>query len=309
MPPSPPTRNGLAASALRRSRRRKEAALGYLLVSPPLVLFGVFVFYPLVKNVQLALYRNPPFPHLPRRYVGLDQIVDVLGSSDFRSSLGATVLFAVVTVPVGLLVGLQLAVVAHRRLRGIAVYRTIFASTVTSSVAVAAVIFGTLFNPVVGWLPALGLQPDPPILDNPTWALLGVAAVTAWQNVGLSFVVMSAGLQAVPESVLEAAELDGAGPWRRFWSVTVPLLSPTVLFALVVGTIFAFQSYGQFDLLTPEGAERLGTNVLTFEIVTALRERQDPGVAAVLTLALFAVTLVLTLVQLRLLERRVHYAE
>lgn len=292
-----------------RQQRRKEAALGYLLVSPPLVLFGLFVFYPFAKNFQLALYRNPPFPHLPKRWVGLEQIGDVLGSGDFSSSLGVTVLFALVTVPTGVLVGLQLAVAAHRRLRGIGIYRTIFASTVTSSVAVAAVIFGTLFNPVVGWLPALGFEPDPAILDNPSWALLGVSAVSTWQNVGLSFVVMSAGLQAIPDELLEAAELDGAGPWRRFRSVTVPLLSPTIFFAVVVGTIFAFQSYGQFDLLTPEGSRRLHTNVLTLEIVDALRERQDPGVAAVLTLALFAITLVLTLVQLRLLEKRVHYAQ
>jgi sn-glycerol 3-phosphate transport system permease protein len=298
-------RRGTVTSA---RQRRREAALGYLLVSPPLVVFGVFVFYPLARNVQLALYRNPPFPHLPKRYVGTDQIVDVLTSSDFRSSLVATGLFALVSVPAGMLLGLQLAVAAHRRIRGIGVYRTIFASTVTSSVAVAAVIFGTLFNPVVGWLPAVGLRPDPAVLDNPRWALVGVAIVTIWQNVGLSFVVMSAGLQAVPEELWEAADIDGAGPWRRLWSVTVPLLSPTIFFSLVVGSIFALQSYGQFDLLTPEGAERLHTNVLTFEIVTALRERQDPGVAAVLTLALFALTLVLTLLQLRLLERRVHYA-
>jgi sn-glycerol 3-phosphate transport system permease protein len=273
------------------------------------VLFGVFVFYPFARNFHLALYRNAPFPHLPRRYVGLDQIADVLGSSDFRSSLASTALFALISVPAGVLGGLALAAAAHRRLRGIGLYRTVFASTVTSSVAVAAVIFGTLFNPVVGWLPALGLEPDPAVLDNPSWALLGVALVSTWQNVGLSFVVMSAGLQAIPDEVLEAAEIDGAGGWRRFWSVTVPLLSPTLFFAVVVGSIFAFQSYGQFDLLTPQGSERLGTDVLTFEIVTALRERQDPGVAATLTLALFAITLLLTLVQLRLLERRVHYAE
>jgi sn-glycerol 3-phosphate transport system permease protein len=292
----------------RRSQRRREAMLGYLLVSPALLVFGVFVFYPFAKNFQLALYRNPPFPNLPKRYVGLEQAGDVLGSDEFRESVWTTVVFALMSVPAGIFLGLALAVAAHRRLRGIGIYRTIFASTVTSSVAVAAVIFGTLFNPVIGWLPALGFSPDPPVLQNPDWALPGVALVSVWQNIGLSFIVMSAGLQAIPDELLEAAEIDGARPWRRFWRVTVPLMSPTIFFAIVVGSIFAFQAFGQIDLLTPSNEEVLGTNVLTYYIFTTLRERQDPGVAAVLAIALFVITLLLTLAQMRILEKRVHYA-
>ena len=292
----------------RRAQRRREAALGYLLVAPALVVFAVFIFYPFAKNFELALYRNPPFPHLPRRYVGLDQAVDVLTSADFRESVWTTVVFAILSVPAGIFLGLALAVAAHRRLRGIGIYRTIFASTVTSSVAVASVIFGTLFNPVIGWIPALGFNPRPPVLENPDWALPAVALVSVWQNIGLSFIIMSAGLQAIPDELLEAAEIDGARPWRRFWRVTVPLMSPTIYFTIVVGSIFAFQAFGQIDLLTPSNQKLLGTNVLTYYIFSNLRERQDPGTAAVLAIALFAITLLLTLTQMRLLERRVHYA-
>jgi len=279
-----------------------------VLVAPALVVFAIFVFYPFAKNFELALYRNPPFPHLPRRYVGLDQAVDVLTSADFRESVWTTVVFAILSVPAGIFLGLALAVAAHRRLRGIGIYRTIFASTVTSSVAVASVIFGTLFNPVIGWIPALGFNPRPPVLENPDWALPAVALVSVWQNIGLSFIIMSAGLQAIPDELLEAAEIDGARPWRRFWRVTVPLMSPTIYFTIVVGSIFAFQAFGQIDLLTPSNQKLLGTNVLTYYIFSNLRERQDPGTAAVLAIALFAITLLLTLTQMRLLERRVHYA-
>jgi sn-glycerol 3-phosphate transport system permease protein len=292
----------------RRAQRRREAALGYLLVAPALVVFAVFIFYPFAKNFELALYRNPPFPHLPKRYVGLDQAIDVLTSADFRESVWTTVVFAILSVPAGIFLGLALAVAAHRRLRGIGIYRTIFASTVTSSVAVASVIFGTLFNPVIGWIPALGFNPRPPVLENPDWALPAVALVSVWQNIGLSFIIMSAGLQAIPDELLEAAEIDGARPWRRFWRVTVPLMSPTIYFTIVVGSIFAFQAFGQIDLLTPSNQKLLGTNVLTYYIFSNLRERQDPGTAAVLAIALFAITLLLTLTQMRLLERRVHYA-
>jgi sn-glycerol 3-phosphate transport system permease protein len=131
--------------------------------------------------------------------------------------------------------------------------------------------------------------------------------VTVWQNLGLSFLVMSAGLQSVPDDLLDAAAVDGARPWTRFWRVTVPLLTPVLFFAAVVGTILAFQSFGQIDLLTKGGP--LGkTNVLTYFIVTELRVRNDPGTAAVLSIALFVITLGFTWLQMRLLERRVTYA-
>lgn len=228
-------------------------------------------------------------------------------NSDFANSFRVTVVFALLTVPVGIGLGLGLAVLAHQRLAGIGVYRTIFSSTVATSVAVASVIFGTLLNPQVGLLPWLGLQASPSILDNPRWALYAVAVTTIWQNLGLTFILMSAGLQAVPDELLEAAQVDGAHPWTRFRRVTLPLLSPTIFFAFVVGGIFAFQTFGQIDLLTNGGPVKK-TNVLTYSIYTTLRAQQDEGRAAVLAIALFAVTLGLTLVQLRLIERRVTYA-
>jgi sn-glycerol 3-phosphate transport system permease protein len=282
----------------------KERGLGYLMLLPALVVFGVFVFYPLFHNVYLGFYRSPPFPGLPSRYVGLDQYKDVLTSRDFLDSLKTTVLFAIMTVPAGIAAGLALALVAHQQLRGIAIYRTFFSSTVATSVAVASVIFGTLMNPQVGLLPWIGVNPHPPILQNPTWALPAVALTTVWQTLGLTFILMSAGLQSVPDDLLEAARVDGASAWSRFWHVTLPLLSPTIFFAVVIGSIFAFQTFGQIDLLT-QGGPLNKTNVLTYFIVTELDG--DPGKAAVLAVALFLLTLLLALAQIRLLERRVTY--
>ena len=236
--------------------------------------------------------------------MGFDQYRDVLSSQDFHDSLKTTVLFVLMTVPAGIAAGLGLAILAHQQLRGIAVYRTIFSSTVATSVAVASVIFGTLLNPPVGLLPWLGLTTHPPILQNPDWALPAVAVVTIWQNLGLTFILMSAGLQAVPDDLLEAARVDGASAWSRFWHVTLPLLSPTIFFAVVVGTILAFQTFGQIDLLT-QGGPLEKTNVLTYFIYTEISS--DPGKAAVLAVALFLLTLALGLAQIRLLERRVTY--
>ena len=291
-----------------RSRRKlKEAGLAYFLLLPALLIFAVFIFYPFLKNFQLATQQVPPFPGLPTKNVGLDQFGDVLGSKDFLNSLWTTVLFALITVPIGLILGLALAKVAHQKLKGIAIFRTIFSSTVATSIAVAAVIFGTLMNPQVGLLPWLGINPQPPFLENPGLALPAVAVATIWQSLGLSFILMSSGLQSVPDDLLEAAEVDGAGAWSKFRNVTLPLLSPTVFFAIVVGTIFAFQTFGQIDLLT-QGGPIKKTNVLTYYIYSTLRESRDPGKAAVLAIALFVITMLLTLFQLRFLERRVHYA-
>jgi sn-glycerol 3-phosphate transport system permease protein len=289
----------------RFSRSTREAGLAYLLILPALTIFAAFIFYPFLKNFYLGFFKTPPFPGLPKRYVGFDQYRDVLTSSDFLDSLRTTVTFALLTVPAGIAFGIALAVLAHQRLKGIGVYRMIFSSTVATSVAVASVIFGTLLNPQVGLLPWLGLTTDPPILENPSWALLAVAITTIWQNLGLSFILMSAGLQAIPDDLLEAAEVDGAGPWSRFRHVTLPLLSPTIFFAVVIGGIFAFQTFGQIDLLT-QGGPLKKTNVLTYFIYTELR-RPDDGKAAVLAIALFGVTLLLTVIQLQVLERRVSY--
>ncbi|MDQ1519868.1 MAG: sn-glycerol 3-phosphate transport system permease protein [Actinomycetota bacterium] len=291
----------------RFSRKTREAALGYLLVLPSLLVFGTFVFYPFFKNFQLSLYRVPPIPGLPKKYVGLQQFQDVLGSHEFRNSLKVTLLFAVMSVPTGIVLGLLLAVLAHQRLRGIGIYRTIFSSTVATSVAVASVIFFTLLNPQIGLLNyLLGRGGSLSLLEDRTWALPSVAAVTVWQNLGISFILMSAGLQAVPDELLEAARVDGAGVWSRFRNVLLPLLSPTLFFATVVGGILAFQAFGQIDLLT-QGGPQEHTNVLVYAIYSSVFKANDDGKGAVLAIALFVVTLLLTLVQLRFLERRVQY--
>lgn len=290
-------------------RKRKEAGLAYLLLLPALAIFGVFTFYPFLKNFKLALYQNPPYPGLPAKYVGLSQVTSVLGSSAFHQSLISTFLFVIMVVPTGLIGGLLLALAAHKEIKGMAVFRTIFSSTVVSSVAVAAVVFGTLMNPIVGLLPWLGLNVHPSILQSPTWALPAVAMIAIWQFLGLSFIIMTAGLQSLPEEVLEAARLDGAGTWTMFWRVTVPLLSPTLFFGLVIGTIYAFQSFGQIDILIgPANSAFTHTNVLLYYVYQALSIQNDPGLAAVLSIVLFAILLVVTLLQMRFLEKRVHYA-
>ncbi len=290
-------------------RRLREAALGYLLILPALAAFGLFVFYPLVKTAYLGFFLAPPTPNLPSHYVGLQQYQQVLGSSDFRDSLGRTGLFVLFTVPLGIVLGLALANLAHKKVPGIRAFRTIYSSTIATSVAVASVVFFTLLNPEVGLLSYLfGKEGGNGILADPHWALPAVALVTVWQNIGFTFILMSAALQSLPEDVLEASKVDGASSFVRFRQITLPLLSPILFFAAVIGVISGFQAFGQIDLLT-QGGPNHATLVLIYDLYQQAFQFNNPGYAAVLSVALFFILLLLTFVQFWFFQRRVSYGD
>lgn len=284
-------------------RRLREALLGYALLAPSLVVFGVFVFYPFGKDFQLPFYKQGGFATQKSHYVGWSQWHDVLTSQEFRDTMSVTLKFVVLTVPLGIALGLLLALAAHQRLRGITIFRTIFSSTVATSVAVASLIFFSIVDPVVGvWKLRVNGHP---ILQDPHWALVAVAVVTIWQSLGLSFIVMSAGLQAIPDELLEAARVDGANARTTFWRITLPLLTPTLFFAFVVGSISAFQAFAQIDLLTG-GGPLDKTRTITYDIFDVAINHGNSNKAGVLAVGLFVIVLALTIVQLRL-ERRVAY--
>jgi len=289
-------------------RKVKEAATGFAFLLPAIGLFGLFVFYPLVKTAYLGFYAQPVFPGLPAPYVGFSQYSSVLGSSEFLGDLWRTVLFILFTMPLGIALGLGMAVLAHKKLAGIRVFRTIFSSTIATSVAVASVIFFTLLDPQVGLLSYwFGQTGGAGILNSPTWALPAVALTTIWQNLGFTFILMSAALQSVPDELLEAAAVDGSSPTASFWRVTFPLLSPQLFFVGVIGIIGGFQAFGQIDILTLGGPENHTTTVL-YDIYENVFQNSNPGTGAVMAIALFAILLVLTGLQFLVLQRRVYYA-
>lgn len=302
-----------ATRAPRRRRRSKrslafrEALLGYGLILPALAVFAVFTFYPFAENVDLAAHKQILFSKATP-YVGVHQFWSIITGSMFLQSLKATAIFTVIAVPAGLLLGLALAVAANRRLRGSAFFQIAFSSTAATSVAVAAVIFTTFLDPNFGILSWLGFKTAPGINGAHGWAIYAVSGIQAWQFTGFSFIIMIAGLQSLPEEVLEAAKIDGANAWQSFWRVIVPLMSPTIFFGGVVGTILALQSFGVIDILIGSPyAAYTHTNVLINYIYDEIINNNF-SLAACLALALFAITLIVTLLQFRVLEKRVHYA-
>ena len=311
---------------LPRPLRQLLGALPFL--APSIVIFGAFVFYPLVKSVYLGFFISSPFG-TRQIYVGFDQYRDVLPSSSFISSLVVTVTFTLYTVVPALVIATFLALLANQKLPGIVIFRTIFTSTMAASVAISAVLWLVLLHPTIGVLndllanvgissvdwfndggwavgnangvPGLGAW-----LTDPNWALISVSLATAWMNIGLFTIIILAGLQTIPEELYESARVDGAGRWAQFWHVTLPMLSPTLFFASVIGVIFAFQSFGQIDIMT-QGGPVDASNVVLYSIYQDGFENFRTGAASVQAIALFFILLVLTLVQFRLLERRVFY--
>ncbi len=290
-------------------RKFSEIPLAILLLAPSLVVFGVFIFHPLVRTVRLGFYRSDPFGG--EVYAGWEQYWDTLRSGDFHHSLWITVLFALLTVGFGLLFGLTLAVLAHQRLTGITIFRTIFSSTVATSVAVSSLMWLVLFQPSIGvfnqFLDAIGHEEPVRFLLDTGTALFAVAATTVWQNLGITFIILIAGLQGIPDDLYESARVDGASAWLQFREITIPMLSPTLLFASVILTINAFKSFGQIDLLT-EGGPADSTNVIVYSIYQEAFENRNSGVASAQAIVLFLIMLALTLTQFLFFERRVHYA-
>lgn len=289
-------------------RRLREIPLALLLLAPSFLIFGAFLFYPLGKTVWQGFQRSDPFGGTS--YVGWEQYQDVLGSSDFRHSLWVTFVFAVITVGFGLVFGLILATLAHQRIKGITVFRTIFSSTVATSVAVSSLIWLVLFQPSIGivnqFLTSIGREPVQWLLDADT-ALYAVSATTVWQNLGITFIILIAGLQGIPDDLYESARVDGASGWLQFREITIPMLSPTLLFVSVILSINAFKSFGQIDILT-EGGPDDSTNVIVYSIYQEAFQNRNAGVASAQAVVLFLILLVLTLTQFSFFERRVHYA-
>ena len=298
-----------------KKRRRTDSLLALVMLGPSAVILGVFVIYPLVQAVFLG---TKSCDATGQRCVtnGFDQYIDTANSAEFRHALWVTVKFALLTVPLGLVLGVGLAVMADKFIRGIGFFRTVFSSTVATSVAVASLMWLFLLQPQRGVLANTGwiidlfpVVKNPGLLRDPDTALFSVAMSSVWASLGFTFIVVTAGLQSIPKELQESAYVDGAGSFRRFTNVTLPLLAPTLLFVGVVLTSRAFQAYGEIDLLTDGGpSPQNSTTTVTYLIYGGTSViRNDAGRQSTVAVLLFLVLILLSAVQLRGLGRRVHY--
>ena len=282
--------------------------LPYALVLPQLLITFIFFFLPAGQAVMQSVMMEDPFG-LSTEFVGLANFRELFADPNYIASFKITILYSVLVAFSGLAISLLLAVCADRVLRGGGVYKTFLIVPYAIAPAVAGVLWMFIFNPTLGTLShalrAFGLDWNYMVHSGHALTLIVIAAV--WKQVSYNFIFFLAGLQAVPKSLLEAAAMDGAGPFRRFWSVVFPLLSPTTFFLLVMNVVYAFfETFAIVDATTMGGPGQ-DTNILVYKVFVDGFRNMNFGGSAAQSVILMVMVIALTVFQFRFIERRVNY--
>ncbi|WP_425482000.1 carbohydrate ABC transporter permease [Cytobacillus depressus] len=291
-----------------KRRRLHHTIIGLLYLLPSIILFAVFLFYPMLRTLYLSFYLTDG-QGVPITFVGLDNFTYLLDSPSFHTSIKATLLFVCYTVPAGIILALILALLANEKLKGIGFFRTMFSSTMGMSVAASSVIWMFMYNPSIGILSKVAefLElPDIQWLLDPQYALLSVSVATIWMNTGFAFLILLGGLQNIDEQLYENAQIAGVSYWYQLRKITLPMLSPTLFFIITVSFINAFQTFGQIDILT-KGGPIESTNVIVYSIYKDAFINFNVGSASAQATILFFCILMVTILQFKLGERKVHY--
>ena len=279
--------------------RRHSAA--YLFLLPSCVILLVFVAYPIVQSFWMSLH-DWTFFSSKHAWVGLGNYRELLHDSRFWNALKNTVIYTGVAVPLQVGLGLALAVALRRATRMNKALRSIYFFPVISAFATMGIVWKFLLDPSIGLIPhALAFIgfPNSDLLQSTSWALPWIIVVGVWKSVGFSMVIFLAALQDVPETLLEAATLDGAGPWTRFRRVTLPLLRPSLLFAVVIAMIASMQLFDLVYVMTRGGPLFHTETLVTYLYEVGFQDFRS-GYAAAISWVLFMLILLLSFVQLRL---------
>lgn len=282
--------------------------LPYLLVAPQLAITLIFFFLPAGQAIYQSVLMQDPFG-LSTEFVGLQNFETLLSDPNYVSSFKITMVFSALVAFLGLAISLLLAVCADRVLRGASAYKTFLIVPYAVAPAVAGVLWMFIFNPTLGILSYVmrmfGIDWNYLVDADQALTLLVIAAV--WKQVSYNFIFFLAGLQAIPKSLLEAAAMDGAGPFRRFWTVVFPLLSPTTFFLLVMNIVYAFFDTFAIVDATTMGGPGQDTNILVYKVFVDGFRNMDFGGSAAQSVILMVMVIILTVIQFRFIERRVNY--
>lgn len=282
--------------------------LPYLLVAPQLAITLIFFFLPAGQAIYQSVLMQDAFG-LSTEFVGLQNFETLLSDPNYVASFKVTMVFSALVAFLGLAISLLLAVCADRVLRGASAYKTFLIVPYAVAPAVAGVLWMFIFNPTLGVLSyamrMFGIDWNYLVDADQALTLLVIAAV--WKQVSYNFIFFLAGLQAIPKSLLEAAAMDGAGPFRRFWTVVFPLLSPTTFFLLVMNIVYAFFDTFAIVDATTMGGPGQDTNILVYKVFVDGFRNMDFGGSAAQSVILMVMVIVLTVIQFRFIERRVNY--
>lgn len=282
--------------------------LPLLLLTPQVLVTAFFFFWPAWQAVYQSLFIQDPFG-LKSQFVGLGNFEFLLGDPFYRASFRTTAIFSSFVTVASMGFALWLAVMADRLIKGSGAYRTLLIWPYAVAPAVAGVLWLFMFNTRVGviswYLGQAGYDWNHVL--NPNEAMGLVVIASSWGRISYNFLFFLAGLQAIPNSVIEAAAIDGAHFWKRFWTIVFPLLSPTTFFLLVVNVVYAFfETFGVIHTITTGGPQQ-ATTILVYKVYSDGFVGQDLGSSAAQSVILLVVVGILTIIQFRYIERRVHY--
>jgi sn-glycerol 3-phosphate transport system permease protein len=286
----------------------KSSWLPWLLLAPQVVVISVFFFWPAGQALLQSFQQSDAFG-TSTSWIGLENFRNLFSDPGYLASFKTTAIFSISVAVLGLAISLLLATMADRIVRGAMVYKTLLIWPYAVAPAVAGVLWLFMFAPSLGIvsyaLRAMGIDWNHLLKSEHAMTLIVLAAV--WKQVSYNFLFFLAGLQSIPKSLLEAAAIDRATPFRRFWTITFPLLSPTTFFLLVINMVYAFfDTFGIIDAAT-QGGPGKDTAVLVYKVYADGFKGMDLGGSAAQSVVLMFIVVVLTVVQFRYVERKVQY--
>ncbi|WBU52597.1 sn-glycerol-3-phosphate ABC transporter permease UgpA [Paracoccus sp. SCSIO 75233] len=282
--------------------------LPWLLLAPQLAITFIFFIWPAAQAVWQSFLREDAFG-IKSTFVGLNNYARLWNSPEYLNSMKVTLVFSVSVTLLSMCLSLLLAVAVDRTLRSSRFYTTLLVWPYAVAPAVAGILWFFIFNPTVGILPFVLEQVgyDWDHFSNPGQAMTLVVIASAWKQISYNFLFFVAGLQSVPTSLREAAAIDGAGPVKRFFTITLPLLSPTTFFLMVVNIVYAmFETFGVIDATT-EGGPAQATNIMVYKVYFDGFIGQNMGSSAAQSVVLMCIVIALTVVQFRWVEKKVAY--
>lgn len=304
----------IAASLLKNGKKKPPARIkkgdllsALLFLSPTLVIFTTFILFPVIFSFYLSFHEWNMFSG-KTTFIGIDNYVRMFQNEEFWSVFKNTAIYTFGTIPLNMVFSLLVAYILHKKIIGKKFLRTAFFAPVVISPVAAAVIWRWLYDPNFGLINySIGFIGIDPInwLNDPTAAMAALIIMGVWKTFGINMVLFAAGLQAIPDHYYEAAEIDGASAWSKFWNITIPLLAPTTFFIMVMSIISSFQVFDIVYVLTSGGP--LGsTKVLVFYVYEHAFKFFNMGYASAAAYVLFAILFVLTLIQVKYMKNKVY---
>lgn len=286
----------------------KHPILPYMLLLPQLIITAVFFFWPAGQSIYSSFFREKAFGG-SKTFVGLENYAALFADSNYYEAIGVTAVFAIGVTVIGMGLSLLLAVMADRVMRGTTIYRTILIIPYAVAPAVIGTLFAFLLSPSVGiisvWLNNIGIAWNPRLDASDAMFLVILTAV--WNQISYNFLFFVAGLQSVPPSLIEAAAIDGAGAWRRFKDVVLPLLAPTTFFLFIINVVYAFfETFAIIDVTT-KGGPGVSTTTLVYKVYKTAFQAFDYGSSGAQSVILMGFIILLTAMQFKFVEKQIHY--